>query len=145
RLRDPFLSRPAGATDSSADRARRSRDPRSRRNGPAAGAAGNRERGRLARLPRHGLAARAGGGAGCNRAAAGGEGVRLSLTVNGEHVDVEARPDDMLIDVLRRLGLASVRETCGIGVCGACTVLVDNDLVSGCLLLAPLADGREVT
>jgi len=69
----------------------------------------------------------------------------LSLTVNGEHADVEARPDDMLIDVLRRLGVASVRETCGIGVCGACTVLVDNELVSGCLLLAPLADGRQVT
>jgi len=71
--------------------------------------------------------------------------VRLSLTVNGEHADVEARPDDMLIDVLRRLGVASVRETCGIGVCGACTVLVDNELVSGCLLVAPLADGRQVT
>ena len=38
-----------------------------------------------------------------------------------------------------------MRETCGIGVCGACTVLVDNELVSGCLLLAPLADGRQVT
>ena len=69
----------------------------------------------------------------------------MSFTVNGEPAEVEARPDDMLIDVLRRLGVASVRETCGIGVCGACTVLVDNELVSGCLLLAPLADGRQVT
>ena len=71
--------------------------------------------------------------------------MRLSFTVNGERVEVEARADDMLIDVLNSLGLASVRETCGLGVCGACTVLLDGEPVSGCLLLAPLADGREVT
>jgi aerobic-type carbon monoxide dehydrogenase small subunit (CoxS/CutS family) len=71
--------------------------------------------------------------------------VRLTLTVNGEPTRVEARPDEMLLDVLNGLGFASVRETCGIGVCGACTVLLDGELVSGCLLLAPLADGRSVT
>ena len=71
--------------------------------------------------------------------------MRLSFTVNGERVEVEARADDMLIDVLNRLGLASVRETCGIGVCGACTVLLDGETASGCLVLAPLAEGREVT
>jgi aerobic-type carbon monoxide dehydrogenase small subunit (CoxS/CutS family) len=71
--------------------------------------------------------------------------VRLSFTVNGEPVEVEARADDILIDVLNRLGLASVRETCGIGVCGACTTLLDGETASGCLLLAPLAEGREVT
>jgi aerobic-type carbon monoxide dehydrogenase small subunit (CoxS/CutS family) len=72
--------------------------------------------------------------------------VRLALRVNGEPHDVEARPDESLLEVLRReLGLASVRETCGIGVCGACTVLVDGLPMSGCLLLAPLAEGRELT
>ncbi len=71
--------------------------------------------------------------------------MRLSFTVNGERVEVEARPDDMLIDALNSLGLASVRETCGIGVCGACTVLLDGETASGCLLLAPLAEGREIT
>ena len=45
----------------------------------------------------------------------------------------------------RELALSSVRETCAIGVCGACTVLVDGEPISGCLLLAPLAEGREVT
>jgi aerobic-type carbon monoxide dehydrogenase small subunit (CoxS/CutS family) len=60
-------------------------------------------------------------------------------------VAVEARTDEMLRDVLNRLGLVSVRETCGIGVCGACSVLFDGETVSACLLLAPLADGREVT
>jgi len=71
--------------------------------------------------------------------------VRLSFTVNGERVEVEARADDMLIDVLNSLGLASVRETCGLGVCGACTLLLDGETASGCLVLAPLAEGREVT
>ena len=71
--------------------------------------------------------------------------MRLRLELNGEACELEARPDESILDVLRReRGLLSVRETCGIGVCGACTVLLDGEPVSGCLLLAPLADGREV-
>jgi aerobic-type carbon monoxide dehydrogenase small subunit (CoxS/CutS family) len=72
--------------------------------------------------------------------------MRLRLRVNGAGHELEACTDESILDVLRReLGLLSVRETCGIGVCGACTVLLDGEPVSGCLLLAPLADGREVT
>ena len=71
--------------------------------------------------------------------------MKLRFVLNGEPALVDAAADEMLVDVLRRAGCASVRETCGIGVCGACTVLVDGELASGCLLLAPLVDGREVT
>ena len=72
--------------------------------------------------------------------------MRIRFTLNGARVAVDARTDETLVDVLRRgLGVVSVRETCGIGVCGACTVLVDGETISSCLLLAPLADGREVT
>jgi aerobic-type carbon monoxide dehydrogenase small subunit (CoxS/CutS family) len=72
--------------------------------------------------------------------------VRLRLRVNGAEHGLEARTDESILDVLRReFGLLSVRETCGIGVCGACTILLDGEPVSGCLLLAPLADGREIT
>lgn len=72
--------------------------------------------------------------------------MNLRLSVNREPRAVEARPDEMLLEVLRReFGLLSVRETCAIGVCGACTVLVDGEPVSACLLLAPLAEGREIT
>jgi aerobic-type carbon monoxide dehydrogenase small subunit (CoxS/CutS family) len=72
--------------------------------------------------------------------------VKLALRVNGEAREVEARADESVLDVLRReLGLLSVRETCGIGVCGACTVLVDGAPMSGCLLLAPLAVGKDIT
>lgn len=71
--------------------------------------------------------------------------MKLSLTVNGVDVEVAGRSDEMLLAVLRReLGLTSVRQTCGIGVCGACTALVDGEPISTCLLLAPLAEGREV-
>jgi aerobic-type carbon monoxide dehydrogenase small subunit (CoxS/CutS family) len=68
----------------------------------------------------------------------------LRLRVNGTEVDVDARTDEMLLAVLRRAGFSSVRETCGIGVCGTCTVLVDGETVSACLLLAHAAAGRDV-
>jgi aerobic-type carbon monoxide dehydrogenase small subunit (CoxS/CutS family) len=72
--------------------------------------------------------------------------VKLRIRVNGAEHELEARTDESILDVVRReFGLLSVRETCGIGVCGACTVLLDGEPVSGCLLLAPLADGREIT
>jgi aerobic-type carbon monoxide dehydrogenase small subunit (CoxS/CutS family) len=70
--------------------------------------------------------------------------VRLTLNVNGEELDLDARPDEPILTVLNELGLASVRLTCGIGTCGTCTVLVDGEPVSACLLLAPLAEGREI-
>src|SRR5215213_6509039 len=52
----------------------------------------------------------------------------------------------MLLGVLRReLDLTSVRQTCGVGVCGACTALLDGEPISTCILLAPLAEGCEIT
>jgi aerobic-type carbon monoxide dehydrogenase small subunit (CoxS/CutS family) len=69
----------------------------------------------------------------------------VKLVANGDEREIAARTDEMLLDVLRRGGLVSVRETCGIGVCGACTVLVDGDPISACLLLARAAEGRAVT
>jgi aerobic-type carbon monoxide dehydrogenase small subunit (CoxS/CutS family) len=72
--------------------------------------------------------------------------MRVRFNVNGEAVEVEVRADEMLLDVLRReLELASVRYTCGVGVCGACTALVDGEPISTCILLAPLAEGKAVT
>ena len=103
----------------------------------------------LARPPRHRPPDQRRGGAGRRRPAckrARGACVRIAFTVNGEGVEVDARSDEMLLEVLRRdLGLTSVRATCGIGVCGACTALVDGEPISTCLLLAPLAEGRQVT
>ena len=71
--------------------------------------------------------------------------MKVSLILNGRARELEVRADEMLLGVLRREGLLSVRETCAIGVCGACTVLVDGEPMTGCLLLAASVEGREVT
>lgn len=70
--------------------------------------------------------------------------MNVTMTLNGEQQPVSVATDEMLMAVLGRLGLRSVRETCGIGVCGSCTVLVDGRPVSACLMLAPLVDGTTV-
>jgi aerobic-type carbon monoxide dehydrogenase small subunit (CoxS/CutS family) len=71
----------------------------------------------------------------------------MSVTVrlNGRDTTVECEPTDMLVEVLRDAGITSVRETCRIGVCGACTVLLDGEPVSGCLTMAAQVQGREIT
>jgi aerobic-type carbon monoxide dehydrogenase small subunit (CoxS/CutS family) len=72
--------------------------------------------------------------------------MKIHFTLNGVPSEVEARPKEMLLDVLRRdMRLTSVRETCRIGVCGACTVLVNGKLISSCIFLAPLAEDTEIT
>lgn len=75
-----------------------------------------------------------------------GPSVEVALRVNGRDERVMARAGQTLLEVLReRLALFGVREGCGVGMCGACTVLVDGRAVNSCLVLAPLADGWEIT
>jgi aerobic-type carbon monoxide dehydrogenase small subunit (CoxS/CutS family) len=71
---------------------------------------------------------------------------RINLTVNGvEHV-VDVEDETLLLDVLReKAGTTSVREGCGVGACGACTVLSGGMSVSSCLALAVRYDGAELT
>ena len=71
--------------------------------------------------------------------------MNVSLLLNGRPTTLEVRSDEMLLEALRRQGLRSVRETCAIGVCGACTVLLDGEPASACLMLAAAAAGHEVT
>jgi len=71
--------------------------------------------------------------------------VRIRFRLNGEPVEVDVEPNELLINVLRdKLGVTSVRYGCGIGECGACTVLVDGEPVLSCLVLAADVDGRDV-
>lgn len=71
---------------------------------------------------------------------------QLNFRVNGETHRLAVAPNRTLLEVLRdELGLMGAREGCGIGMCGACTVLVDGKAISSCLLLAVQADGSEVT
>lgn len=72
--------------------------------------------------------------------------MKIACTVNGQAVELEAQPDEMLLDVLRSsLHLTSVRATCNMGICGACTALINGELISTCLYLAPLAEGTTIT
>lgn len=58
----------------------------------------------------------------------------ISLTVNGQNLDVEALPHRPLVEVLREAGLKGTKLGCASGECGACTVLVDGKAVCACLL-----------
>ncbi|MHB1784975.1 MAG: (2Fe-2S)-binding protein [Acidimicrobiales bacterium] len=70
---------------------------------------------------------------------------QVTLRVNGVPRDVWVAPSDTLLDVLHdQLGLREVRYGCGEGVCGTCTVLLDDEPVSGCLLFAVQVQDREI-
>jgi aerobic-type carbon monoxide dehydrogenase small subunit (CoxS/CutS family) len=71
--------------------------------------------------------------------------MKAHLFLNGRPLQYECEPTEMLLEVLHREGCTSARATCGIGVCGACTVLLDGEPVSGCLTLVAQAAGRDVT
>ena len=69
----------------------------------------------------------------------------IRFRLNGEAVSAQVAPHETLVEVLQEhFGLVGARESCGQGLCGCCTVLVDGTAVSGCLTLAAMAEGREV-
>ena len=69
----------------------------------------------------------------------------IRFTLNGEAVAAQVAPHETLVEVLRgEFGLYGARESCGQGLCGCCTVLVNGRAVSGCLTLASLCENAEV-
>jgi len=69
----------------------------------------------------------------------------ITLKVNGKEYNIYVNSDDRLIDVLRdKLGLKSVKEGCGTGDCGLCTVLINGVPVLSCLMLAVQARNKEI-
>ncbi len=72
--------------------------------------------------------------------------VRVAVTVNGRRVRVEVPAATTLVELLRsHLGLTGTKVGCGVGECGACTVLLDGEPVASCLVLAAEVDGRRVS
>jgi carbon-monoxide dehydrogenase small subunit len=70
----------------------------------------------------------------------------LTLTVNGEIHVVEVPAKRLLADLLRDdLFLTGTKRGCETGVCGACSVLVDGEVIKSCLMLAVQADGKRIT
>jgi carbon-monoxide dehydrogenase small subunit len=69
----------------------------------------------------------------------------ISFTLNGMPVTAEIKPHHNLVELLQtQFSLTGARETCGQGLCGCCTVIVNGQAVSGCLYLASFVDGTEV-
>jgi aerobic carbon-monoxide dehydrogenase small subunit len=71
---------------------------------------------------------------------------QVHLTVNGKEYQVSVAPSRTLLEVIREdLGLTGTKEGCGLGECGACTVIIDQKTVNSCLVLAAEADGKMIT
>jgi len=70
----------------------------------------------------------------------------IALTLNGRAIEADVPARRTLVDFLRyETGFTGTKESCGVGVCGACTVLIDGRMVASCITLAVQADGRALT
>jgi carbon-monoxide dehydrogenase small subunit len=70
----------------------------------------------------------------------------IAFTLNGRPVSAAVEPHHNLVELLQgQFALTGARESCGQGLCGCCTVLLDGKPVSGCLTLAVFAEGSEIT
>jgi carbon-monoxide dehydrogenase small subunit len=71
---------------------------------------------------------------------------QIKVTVNGILYELHVQPWETLLDVVREhLGLTGTKEGCGLGECGACTIIMDGKTVNSCLVLAVEADNRVIT
>jgi aerobic carbon-monoxide dehydrogenase small subunit len=69
----------------------------------------------------------------------------ITFKLNGAPVEADVKPHHNLVELLQtQFGLTGARESCGQGLCGCCTVLVNGRAVSACLYLASFVDGAEV-
>ncbi|CEP69197.1 [2Fe-2S]-binding [Moorella glycerini] len=70
---------------------------------------------------------------------------KISFSLNGVAMEKYIEPNLLLVDFLRNeLGLTGTKVGCGIGECGACTVLINGEPVNSCLTLAVTIDGKEI-
>ena len=73
------------------------------------------------------------------------EQIKIQFNLNGNDVSVTADPNKRLVDFLREdMGMTSVKEGCGEGECGACTIIYNGKAVTSCLMLAGQADGSTI-
>ena len=69
----------------------------------------------------------------------------VTSTINGDRIEFACEADETLLDALRdRVGLTGVKEGCGTGDCGACSIMLDGALVCSCLVVGAEAEGRQV-
>jgi carbon-monoxide dehydrogenase small subunit len=71
---------------------------------------------------------------------------KIYLKVNGKEQELQVKSSATLLDVIREdLGLTGTKEGCGVGECGACTVIIDDQAVNACLILAVEVNGKSIT
>jgi len=68
----------------------------------------------------------------------------IQFRLNGEPVSRQVEPHNTLLELVRECGLHGARESCGQGLCGCCTIVVNGQAVTGCIYPAMYADGAEV-
>ena len=72
--------------------------------------------------------------------------ITLSMTINNEKYEIKVPPTEKLVTILRDyLNLTGTKVSCTIGRCGACSVLLDGELVNACLLMAYQVNGKNIT
>ena len=72
--------------------------------------------------------------------------ITLSMTINNENYQIKVPPTETLVTILRDyLNLTGTKVSCTIGRCGACSVLLDCELVNACLLMAYQVNGKNIT
>lgn len=71
--------------------------------------------------------------------------MQVNVTINGAKKTLDIKPDEYLVEVLRRYDYLSVKKACDTGSCGVCTILIDDQPVLSCSFLAVRADGRKIT
>jgi len=71
--------------------------------------------------------------------------MKIDFIVNDKTYSIDVEPDMRLIDALRyKLGLTGVKEGCGEGECGACTIIMDGQAINSCLVMAVQARGKRI-
>ncbi len=70
---------------------------------------------------------------------------KITIKINGAKRTLDVNPTARLLDIIREdLQLTGTKEGCGVGECGACTVIMNNEAVNSCLIMAMQADGAEI-
>ncbi len=71
--------------------------------------------------------------------------MEVTLIINGDHYGFSAKPDEVLLDTLRKLGFKSVKHGCDTASCGVCNILVDGQLVPSCAYMTVRANRKHIT
>ena len=70
--------------------------------------------------------------------------MQITCTINSKPYRFECEPEERVLDVIRGMGMLSVKKGCGEGECGACSLFFNGKLINSCLLLAPQMQDAEI-